>query len=203
MKACPQCGHVNDTAVQTCDMCGYNFTTGAAGTKIPRILADESNIKRTGPSAGGSGGKAVGIAIAVVALLIAGAGGLLAVNFASEDQGSFESFEDSFEIDIPNAGKIEIPTDFDDGPTFTKASCTAKVGDAVAKLLTWQAKSKPINDLFARYTRFGPASFEYKTLVKFYADFDAQLELANGNREEAIALARKNVAKACAEHYGS
>lgn len=202
MKACPQCGHVNDTANETCQFCGYNFTTGAAGTKIPRILADEGNIKGSSPSMASRGG-GVGIAVAILAVLIAAGGGLLVVNFAAEDQGSLESFDEPFEIDLPDGGNIEIPTEFDDDPKFTRATCTQKVGDAVEKLLRWQAKSKPINDLFAKYTSFGAASFEYKTLVKFYADFDTQMELSTGSLSEATAMARANVKKACADHYGS
>jgi hypothetical protein len=205
MRACPQCGNVADLATTRCGSCGYNFSTGEAGEDPPRILAeggvprivvDDSNI-RTHPPGGGSGGKVAGIAIALVAFLILGIAGFVAIAVRNTAEGVTESFE----VDIPDGGKIEIPVEFDDGQTFTRRSCTNALQDAVAKLLRRQAAGRSVAGILTDLTALGVRSFEYRTLVKLYSDLETQSELTSGSVKEAVALARRGAARACSRHY--
>lgn len=203
LKSCPQCGNVNDSGNETCKTCGYNFATGEvqqgrapilAEEEIPRIIADPSNIKRS-PEA-----RARRI-VTVIGLLIGlGVVGFVGFIFLTVNE-TVRSATDGFEIDLPNGGNIEIPTDLDEGRTFTKASCTRAVSDGVAALLRRQSKGESTTDLFTKYAGWGIASFEYETLIEVFFDFETQSELNTGSTKKAIRVARKNAAQACARHY--
>ena len=204
MKACPRCGTVNDAGNETCETCDYNFKTGEGASspppiiaegEVPRIEIDDSSIK--GGTSAASGRRVIGFVVAAVALLIVGIAGY--VVFAVSD--SINEVTAPFEIELPNGGTIEIPTNFDSGITFTKATCTEELQDGLTLLLRRQAANKSLNEAFTDLTRLGVGSFEYRTLIELYSDFDTQVELSTGSPKKAVAMARRNAAAACSEHY--
>lgn len=203
MRACPQCGAVNDSATETCQECDFNFSTGQpdggpppilAKGDVPRIVVDESNIKRAvarGPR------RVIGIAVSIVVLIILGTIGY--VVFAVKD--SVDQTTDPFEFELPEGGTIEIPTDFGSSRTFTRSSCTIELQDALTQLLRRQAANEPLTGIFSDLTSWGVGSFEYGTLIKLYGDFETQNELASGRVRKSITMARRNATRACDARY--
>jgi hypothetical protein len=197
LKACPQCGNVNDSSATKCSQCDYNFTTGKEDTEIPRVIADEDNIIRKSP--GASGGRAVSIAVTIAVLIVAGIVGFVIWGVQDDIEGAFE---DPFQIDIPNGPTIEIPTVFDDGRTFTRASCTREVGNALERLLKAQSKGESVGAIFTDLTQLGAGSFEYRAVIRLYSDIDVQSELATGRRATAVGIAKQRARSECREEYG-
>jgi hypothetical protein len=70
-------------------------------------------------------------------------------------------------------------------------------------LLKRQAANKPLNSVFTDLTRLGVGSFEYRTMIELFSDFETQSELATGSQKKAVAMARRDAAAACRQHYGS
>ena len=216
MKACPRCGTVNDSANETCESCDYNFTTGDGGSTPPRIIAegegstpprifaegevprieiDDSSIK--GGTNLAAGRRVIAVVVAAVFVLIAGIGVYVAV--AVKD--TVDQVRTPFEIDLPDGGTIVIPTNFGNERTFTRESCTSELQRGLTDLLRTQARNEPLNDLFLQLTDLGVGSFEYRTLIQIYSDFDIQTELATGSKQKAITTARDDAAEACRRHY--
>lgn len=203
MKACPECGNVSDSGAPMCDSCGYNFETGQSAertridpTKVPRVLADE-----TQPVSRRSSGRGAGATVALVAVVIAASAGFVILRVANSVDSARDRIDDiQFdELEVPG---FEPPdSDLFEGPEFTRASCTREVGSALERLLRAQAKGKPLNDFFNNFTRFGIASFEYKTTLAVYSDQQVQGKLISEKVDKAVRTARSKVKKACRSEY--